>query len=56
MAAFDASGRPVLSARVRADGSVDLLTVEPEDEHPANDDASWVDLAGETDSQRAKRA
>ena len=54
LAAFDAAGRPIMAAHVRADGSVDLLTTEVELAHPADEaDGGWADLAGEADTERA---
>ncbi len=46
--AFAEHGRPILSARINNDGSIDLLTEALAQVRPMNDEGDWVTLAGET--------
>jgi hypothetical protein len=55
--ALESCGHPVRGLLLSPDGSITLLTEVPADALPSNDaGSSWVDLAGETDPPRAKRA
>jgi hypothetical protein len=55
LAAFVAAGCPVKGARLCVNGDLLLLTEAPDTALPSNDDGDWVDLAGQTETPRAKR-
>lgn len=56
LAAFAALGREVKGARICDNGDVVLLTDTPAGALASNDDADWVDLAGEKEVPGASRA
>ncbi len=55
LAAFEAEGRPIVGARLMADGSIELLTADAVRPlaSPAVVTSSWVDLTGEAEAGRA---
>ena len=46
LAAFEASGKVVVTLRLHPDGTIDLLTQAAPEKPLADDDGDWLSLAG----------